>query len=138
MIYEMYDYRDESTRPKTLPKGCEAFIFHAKEWATERDSPDMWKLCLRRWPAQEQRPTAYGLLTNEEKDELKIAHEAHRVELYDGIWKERHPCTTAFNDNLTYRVRPEPTVEITVKVNGKPVDPCTLSAESWAALRKND
>jgi len=48
--YQYYNHDDESTRPDTLPDGCEYRL--GRDWLVEDDDPKSWQLLQRRWPAK--------------------------------------------------------------------------------------
>lgn len=48
--YTYYTATDRSTRPDTLPEGCEYWSSAAETWFPERYSPYSWEVISRRWP----------------------------------------------------------------------------------------
>jgi len=142
--YHIWAKGDET--PDSMPEGCE-FLGHDNYWGRSNTAPHLWNretITVRRWPAkqQKQRPTAYGLLSTEEQEELREAHEGGGgVEflLSDGVTWGHKPSNYSLIGNSVYRIK-EPkeqeTLEFKVTMNGKPVNPGDFSAESWANFRK--
>jgi len=124
MIYAMWTTGDE--KPFELPKGCEYRSNCGRRWEKEHDAPESWGQCERRWPVEqpEQRPTAFGLLSEEEQEELEEAHKLGNLEFVqrDATWKHKNTDGPLIG-NSTYRIKQEPQEpEITVTVNGELID----------------
>jgi len=131
MLYRMWTPGDE--KPKETPKNCQV-IDDDWGWLTETGKPCDWGHLPRRWPA-EQRPTAFGLLSTEEQEELEEARDAGKKFQYlsdNGGWCNTK--TPLVNKGWIYRIKPE-TLNFKVTMNGKPVNPKDISKETWMSFR---
>jgi len=80
--YHIWSPGDEL--PETLPLDCEYLSTVDGAWHPSSPARCYWGtsveqfIVARRWPAkqQKQRPTAYGLLSTGDQEELVAAHEA--------------------------------------------------------------
>lgn len=92
---------------------------------------------IQRWPAepQEQRPTAFGLLSEVEQKELKKAESEGKALEYWHMDKWKPAINVAFYANDVYRIKPEPTYDFKVTMNGEPVNPKDISKETWMSFR---
>jgi len=148
MVYAMWTPGDEL--PKTTPKDCEFLYGNHNEWNKEEDHPSLWNHRCRRWPVElpEPRPTAFGLLSEEEQAELEKAHELDPLEVWAQHtgWKRKSKGTKLFGDGI-YRKGPEPQdrkntaqpepkqPEITVTVNGELIDFRVLVRQEIARIQ---
>jgi len=143
--YHIWTKGDE--KPETLPLDCEYLSTVDGAWHPSSSARSYWGqsaeqfIVARRWPTEpvKQRPTAYGLLSTGEREELK---EAHATGCAIELLTHRGWGLIGVREWLggnTYRIK-EPkeqeTLEFKVTMNGKPVDPNDFSAESWANFRK--
>jgi hypothetical protein len=128
--------------PESTPKNCEMFSFPYRVWKATILRVDDWERSYYRWPAEpvkqeKQRPTAFGLLSEEEQEELKEAHYrgAGLDWFIDGTWVD---CPSpGYYVNVIYRIKepqtPEPSFKITM--DNVEIDPKSFSKEGWANLR---
>jgi len=139
MVYAMYTFGDE--KPLTLPKGCEYLKHNQKEWLKEPDGPEGWGELARRWPVElpEQRPTAFGLLSEEEQEELKKACEEGKIQVADSKLNWGDVLHPGWHIRGIYRIKPEPEQpeqpEITVTVNGELIDFLELVRQEIARIQ---
>jgi hypothetical protein len=142
--YHMWSPGEEKL--ETLPSGCEYWDTVLKVWKLNLIPPVFWKKDRYRWPAepQEQRPTAFGLLSEEEREELKKAYDlGSEIEWYafrsfDGSveWSVCH--RPGWFDSCLYRIKPQTPQErynFKITVNGEEIDPKSMSESSWMNLR---
>jgi len=135
MVYAMWTPGDK--RPAEPPASYEYFDTDLNEWKHGTTFVKIGHF-IRRWPAdpQEQRPTAFGLLSTEEQEELEEARDAGKKFQYlgdAGGWCNTE--TPLVNKGWIYRIKPEPSYDFAVTMNGKPVNPKDISKETWDNLR---
>jgi len=140
MIYRMWTKGDE--KPEVRPEGCEYFDDNDASWGKSGDVPSKWgnegsSITVRRWPAepQEQRPTAFGLLSEEEQEELRKACEEGKIQVADSKLNWCDVLHPSWHIRGIYRIKPEPTYDFLVTMNGKPVNPKDISKETWMSFR---
>ena len=134
MIYHMWTPGDALL--EEIPENCEQL--HPKDgWMPCINKAQNWQEITYRWPAepQEQRPTAFGLLSTEEQEELEEARDAGEKFQYlgdAGGWCNTE--TPLVNTGWIYRIKPE-TLNFRLTLNGKEVSPKDISKETWMSFR---
>jgi len=143
--YHMWSPGDE--KPGDLyepPNGLEVWDRIEDCWKSCDREPRWWNVDDYRWPAEpveqpKQRPTAFGLLSEEEQAEIREAAFKGLVEAWemDLRWIDKTPGTTLFDDDI-YRIKeqtPQERYSFKVTVNGEEIDPKSMSKSSWMNLR---
>jgi len=126
MVYAMWTVGDKKPEMQRFPKGLQAFNTATLAWQDTIIPVSEWEKCTYRWPVElpEQRPTAFGLLSEEEQEEFKKVHEINPLEVWENNsgWTRKAKGSNLFGDGI-YRKSPEPQEpEITVTVNGELID----------------
>jgi len=122
--------------PETLPEGCEYLNAH-RVWHTETDV-DNWVRNSRRWPAKPSyEGVVFGFLPTAEREKILVAHQWGRLEYHSpcGSWKHKEPTSDLLQDSV-YRIKAQPSIEITVSINGKPAKLSDISAETLKKLQE--
>jgi len=129
--------------PEETPKNCELFSFTDRVWKATILRVDDWERSYYRWPAEpakpkKQRPTAFGLLSEEEQAEIREAKKLGNVEFLSRDGWASCGIYYAPYASYTYRIKPQTPQErynFKVTVNGEPIDPKSMSESSWMNLR---
>jgi len=126
MVYGMWTPGDEKPEDAGNLKGLQAFNESKLRWQDTEVHVSRWESSMYRWLVElpEQRPTAFGLLSVEEQEEMLEAKRAGRVEYFNnfGSWIQKGP-EEDIHKGSSYRIKPEPQEpEITVTVNGELID----------------
>jgi len=126
---------------ETLPENCEQFSVNECWIPCLNFDPTAWECFHYRWPAEpiKQRPTAFGLLSEEEQAEIREAKKLGNVE-YLGSYARWYPepVDASIWDHYTYRIKeqtPQERYNFKVTVNGEEIDPKSMSKSSWMNLR---
>jgi len=84
MVYKMWTPGDEKPENAGNLKGLQAFNESKLRWQDTGVHVSRWESSMYRWPVElpEQRPTAFGLLSEEEQAELEKAHELDPLEVW--------------------------------------------------------
>jgi len=94
--------------------------------------------CAGRWAiACVKLPDGYRLAMDEDKEGPKPSQCMYFSSVYHE-WRTAEPSVICWDSLVVYAIPIDPDIDITVtvKVNGKPVAPSTLSAETWNGLHK--
>jgi len=131
---------------ETLPENCEQLSVNECWIPCLNFDPTAWECFHYRWPAEpiKQRPTAFGLLSEEEQAEIREAKKLGNVEWLascelDGpVWKAERPGEFGPVSHVVYRIKeptPQERYNFKVTVNGEEIDPKSMSKSSWMNLR---